>query len=497
MSQSKRDAASAAASQMPDIEPFSLESLPFEVLVHIFDELPPEAVVLYFSLNHNFIELAKAEDYWRGVHAKHLPQEEHERMLSSPDAHWHHQVLANVLDKQLPLPIRELFFYAHLCDLKKIQEIFSRATMDKGWKTIFTLINTKNRHGVNLFHVLHQHGQAAQPIFDFMESQFENYPHLITPTQRAIIFRQHDKLQALVRFHSVNEPFSYGMQCLMPLHCAAILGYEDIVRVLIKAGASIYQQDAPHATRSRSQALSDGYTPVLFALQNGHVGVVQVMMEMVGLDVNSTVVDVSSDSSYYPSSTRYPLLFIAAKYNQPEMMKFLQEKGAQIDDQSCYSLSFAARTGHKTLVKMLLDHGVDMNKRTSAVHMAAVYGHLDIVKLLLREGVTVLGDTPHISNKMCSVLFTLKSYIEMNLRSTLLSKHSLFDGGNSTKANSEELRNVRKLLDQCLLDSTELNEDTFRELCNTAKISSTVLITALSKDVDGLKPVPDAPEFNY
>jgi ankyrin repeat protein len=56
----------------------------------------------------------------------------------------------------------------------------------------------------------------------------------------------------------------------------------------------------------------------------------------------------------------------------------------------------AAGEGHLEIVKLLLEHGADVNAKTAyetALHLAAEKGHLEIVKFLLEHGADVNAKT--------------------------------------------------------------------------------------------------------
>jgi ankyrin repeat protein len=63
----------------------------------------------------------------------------------------------------------------------------------------------------------------------------------------------------------------------------------------------------------------------------------------------------------------------------------------------------AAGEGHLEIVKLLLEHGADVNAKTAyetALHLAAEKGHLEIVKFLLEHGADVNAKTAVVVHNM-------------------------------------------------------------------------------------------------
>ena len=83
----------------------------------------------------------------------------------------------------------------------------------------------------------------------------------------------------------------------------------------------------------------------------------------------------------------------AVSDNNVELMKFLIEKGADVnnaDKDGESPLHKAAVEGHTEVVKLLIDAGADVNKANEVgwtpLHKAAGYGHTEVVKLLIDAG---------------------------------------------------------------------------------------------------------------
>jgi uncharacterized protein len=89
-----------------------------------------------------------------------------------------------------------------------------------------------------------------------------------------------------------------------------------------------------------------------------------------------------------------PLLVLAARADQPDVVKLLLREGAEIDrrgrDGFC-ALGAAALRGNAQMVKLLLREGADVKVQShtghTALHLASLSGHLGVVEALLGHGV--------------------------------------------------------------------------------------------------------------
>ncbi|MDA7653513.1 ankyrin repeat domain-containing protein, partial [bacterium] len=129
-----------------------------------------------------------------------------------------------------------------------------------------------------------------------------------------------------------------------PLHGAAEGGHEEIVKLLIVAGADLHARTVPMLG-------GGGWTPLHSAARQGHKEIVELLIAN-GTDVNSR--DSTSKSSLHD----------AALEGHKEIVELLIIKGADVNADSGYygtALHVAAGIGHKEIVELLITNGADVN----------------------------------------------------------------------------------------------------------------------------------------
>jgi ankyrin repeat protein len=127
------------------------------------------------------------------------------------------------------------------------------------------------------------------------------------------------------------------------------------------------------------------------AVKNGDYNNVNLLIETI-----KTLIEAGEDVN----EKERPLVLAAEKGNI-DIVKLLLEHGADVNGtESKYGsapLHFAAQKGYLDVVKLLLDYGADINQLndqgTTPLHFAAEGGNIDIVKLLLEEGAEDINDT--------------------------------------------------------------------------------------------------------
>ncbi|KAL4811049.1 ankyrin repeat-containing domain protein [Aspergillus unguis] len=156
------------------------------------------------------------------------------------------------------------------------------------------------------------------------------------------------------------------------LHHAAIAGLEG--------AASLFLSDKYKSRHDVNRTSICWYTPLILAAENGHEGVVALLLDH-GADINLSDLNNRTALSW------------AAECGFEECVRVLLERGADVhipDVQSKNALLRAAENGHVEVVRLLLQHGADLKstdiRMKRALAWAAEGGHAETVRVLLEHG---------------------------------------------------------------------------------------------------------------
>jgi hypothetical protein len=134
---------------------------------------------------------------------------------------------------------------------------------------------------------------------------------------------------------------------------------------------------------------------------------------------------------------------LGAKYDKIECVKLLltyQPNLVLQNSKRHTPLHLAARNGHKTMVELLLKHGMDVNVKAhcgSCLHEASLYGKVDVVHVLLDAGIDV-SITDSTGGTAVDILEGHNAKKSIEIR-TLLKEHSIHQGWEQHKRQSAML----------------------------------------------------------
>lgn len=203
---------------------------------------------------------------------------------------------------------------------------------------------------------------------------------------------------------SGSDPNDVDMEGRLPLNCSAGNGGPEMLASLLKAGADMHAKDSKGRTALACAALAgksqmvdflldhgaghdvedeDGNTPLALAALSGDLTTVSTLLD------RGAIVEITCKYGATPMAR-------AAASGHTEMVKLMLEREASAEAQGRLhshglALMAAAYFGHISVVRALLDHGVDLETTddegetvfTAALAWAAGNGHLQVIKLLL------------------------------------------------------------------------------------------------------------------
>ena len=133
-----------------------------------------------------------------------------------------------------------------------------------------------------------------------------------------------------------------------------------------------------------NKAKNNGASPFFIAAQEGHLAVIQYLLEH-GADKDKAMNDDTSP------------LYIAAQNGHLGVVQYLLEHGVDkdkaVDDDTSPLSHIAAQEGHLAVVQYLLEQGADVNKATNdgmtPLHAAALVDHAEVLTCLMIWGASL------------------------------------------------------------------------------------------------------------
>lgn len=216
-------------------------------------------------------------------------------------------------------------------------------------------------------------------------------------------FGDHLQMEELIKFmNDYGYVNARNAKSFTALHYAAIGGWIEMVRFLLKNGAD---------ANPRASIENRLWTPNHFAAKHGHLEIVQELL-------NAGV------AREFKTSFGLTIFHIAAENGHTEIVKFLLQGGINKDDKTVIEnyemtpLHYAVIGGHQNTTLALLEAKVNREAATTngetALIIAAKNGKLAIVSMLLKWGVGLWDEAYEIAkiNKNDEVASEIKRYLE-------------------------------------------------------------------------------------
>lgn len=177
-----------------------------------------------------------------------------------------------------------------------------------------------------------------------------------------------ETVRTLVESEDVNEQNQAGET---PLFAASSNGHVDVVNLLIEAGASV------------NRAKHKGTTPLWIASQEGYDSIVKLLIEK-GANVNQ---------AQHNGTTP---LYIASQEGHVAVVDLLLRENAAVDeanDKKVTPLIVASQSGHVEIIQRLIESGAFVNQNDSdgdtPLYVAAEAGEFAAASFLLQSGATI------------------------------------------------------------------------------------------------------------
>ncbi|XP_061697062.1 ankyrin repeat domain-containing protein 50 [Syngnathoides biaculeatus] len=178
-------------------------------------------------------------------------------------------------------------------------------------------------------------------------------------------------------------------------------GYGEVASLLLERGANPGHRD------------HDGMTPLLLAAYEGHDDMVELLLDA-GADVDETAGPVGDA----PVATAVTPLLAAATMGHMNVVSRLLFWGAAvdaIDDEGRTALSLAAAQGSCEVVRALLERGLDENHKDdlgwTPLHAAACEGHRAVCAVLTERGSTARVGEMDVEGRTALILAAQEGHI--------------------------------------------------------------------------------------
>lgn len=222
---------------------------------------------------------------------------------------------------------------------------------------------------------------AADKFLELNDVEAQNMydPQGQTMLHMAALLGYHEMLMILIE-RTGAKPDMVNAQLATPLHLACKNNKEHVVKFLIGCGVDVNIQD------------EHGQTPLLICCIHGHKEIVSMLIEasISGQLTEPLEMNLANHQGLTP-------LNCASIKGDIETVKFLvQRGGAKVDQSSpkgCTPLIYAGRGGYSKIVEFLIEKKASTLKQDNAggtvLHHAIEKGHTQVLETMLGQGVDV------------------------------------------------------------------------------------------------------------
>lgn len=196
---------------------------------------------------------------------------------------------------------------------------------------------------------------------------------------------------------------------------------------------------------------NDSMTPLLLAIKYGHLDVVKRLLQ--------------AGSKCFPKADKITLQYLpfgyACRFGDYDTVEYLlsysdpgdRERIHQQDVEGLLPLHVVSRLGHHELIKLLIDHGADVNKTDglndwTPLLYAAMEGHVEVARELVKHGarVDIVDNDGFDALYYCAIEGNIAVLNEMLSHQSTLGGHSsgmeTFSRGSSSGSDSDKLSTV-------------------------------------------------------
>uniref|UniRef100_A0A0K0F903 ANK_REP_REGION domain-containing protein n=1 Tax=Strongyloides venezuelensis TaxID=75913 RepID=A0A0K0F903_STRVS len=246
-------------------------------------------------------------------------------------------------------------------------------------------------------------------------SEDEN-AHGMTPL---LLGAKNGHVEILDAFDETNWKRCSKKTGLNALHIAAYYGNTDFVIAMLKKVPANVRSEPPIYNHLVVKEFSTEYglTPLHLAAQSGHDGLVRMLLNQTGVQVDAT----STTMNVIP-------LHLAAQQGHIAVVGMLLSRSTQQqhakDWRGRTPLHLASMNGHYEMVSLLIAQGSNINVMDqngwTGMHYATKAGHLDVVKLFINSSADAQAETKEGKVPLCFA--AANNHIEC-LRFLLKQKH--------------------------------------------------------------------------